>query len=305
MAITEIACVERKDLEKLIEEAKNLEDDYTEVCVGYDLAEPKLVLVAHDDRESKEETIEIRYGTYEKVLEMLTEIIRIYNIEKIKDKISRYENRIEKIKDKMVKRDDQNTLKLLPKYEEMLKRLESKVKALQEQIRNPEKIEPELTLGEIDDIEEFLDAIKAPQDVKQLFEHYKSGKFIDDGVKLPVDVCDDYEPGDIEVDISDPYWCVRGEFEIGGYLVFQPAKKAIKLIMSITSDEFKELERDVPLYTMRFNDAFSILKFLHDYHDYYEDNTVAIDMSLFYEYVKDYNAYRYWKQHYYWKRFYI
>jgi len=32
---------------------------------------------------------------------------------------------------------------------------------------------------------------------------------------------------------------------------------------------------------------------------------VAIDMSLFYEYVKDYNAYRYWKQHYYWKRFYI
>jgi hypothetical protein len=283
MAVTKIICVERKALEKLIEGVKTLEDDYTEVCVGYDLAEPKLVLVAYDDKESKEETIEIRYDTYQKVLEMLTEVIRIYNMEKIKDKISRYENRIEKIKEKMSKRDDQDTLKLLPKYGEMLKRLESKIKVLQEQIQNPEKIEPELTLGEIDDIEEFLDTIKAPQDVKQLFEHYKSGKFIDDGVKLPVDVCDDYEPGDIEVDISDPYWCVRDEFEIGGYLVFQPAKKAIKLIMSITSDEFKELERDVPLYTMRFNDAFSILKFLHDYHDYYEDNTVAIDMSLFYE----------------------
>jgi len=267
MATTEIVCVERKDAEKLFEEVKNLEDDYTEVCVGYDIEEPKLVLVAHDDRERKEETIEIRYGTYEKVLEMLTEVIRINNIEKIKDKISRYENRIEKIKDKMAKRDDQDTLKLLPKYEEMLKRLESKVKALQEQIQNPEKIEPELVLGEIDDIEEFLEEVKAPQDIKQLLEYYKSGKFIDDESALPVDICDDFEPGDIEVDISDPYWCVKDEFEIDGYLVFLPAKKAVKLMMSITSEEYKELEREVPLYTMKFNDAFSVLKFVHD-HDF-------------------------------------
>ena len=265
MVITDIVCVERKDLEKLIEGVKNLEDDYTEVCVGYDLAEPKLVLVAHDDRERKEETIEIRYDTYEKVLEILTEVIRIYNIEIIKEKISRYENRIEKIKEKLSKRDDQDTLKLLPKYEEMLKRLESKLKALQEQIQNPEKIEPELTLGEIDDIEEFLDAVKAPQDIKQLLEYYKSGKFIDDESILPVDICDDFEPGDIEVDISDPYWCVRDEFAIDGYLVFLPAKKAVKLMISITSEEYKELEREVPLYTMKFNDAFSVLKFIHDY----------------------------------------
>jgi hypothetical protein len=266
MVTTEIICVERKDLEELIEGVKNLEDDYTEVCVGYDIEEPKLVLVAHDDKEFKEETIEIRYRTYEKVLEMLTEVIRINNMKIIKDKISRYENRIEKIKEKIAKRDDQNTLKFLPKYEEMLKRLESKVKVLQEKIQNPEKIEPELTLGEIDDIEEFLEAIKAPQDVKQLFEYYKSGKFIDDETKLPIDVCDDYEPLDVEVDLSDPYWCVRDEFYIDGYLVFLPAKKAIKLIMSITSDEFKELEREVSLYTMKFNDAFSILKFIHDYY---------------------------------------
>jgi hypothetical protein len=266
MAITEIVCVERKDLEKLIEGVKNLEDDYKEVCVGYDIAEPKLVLVAHDDRESKVETIEIRYDTYEKVLEMLTEVIRIYNIEIIKDKISRYENRMIIIIKKMSRRGDQSTLKFLPKYEEMLKRLGSKIKALQERIQNPEKIEPELTLGEID-IEEFLEAVKVPQEVKQLFEYYESGKFIDDE-SLPVDVCDDYEPGNIEeVDISDPYWCVKDEFEINGYLVFQPAKKAIKLIMSITSDEFKELEREVPLYTMMFKDAFSVLKFVHDYND--------------------------------------
>jgi hypothetical protein len=272
MATTEIVCVERKDLEELIEGVKNLEDDYTEVCVSYDIDEPKLVLVAHDDRESKEETIEIRYSTYEKVLETLTEVIRIYNLEKIKEKISRYENRIEKIKEKIAKRDDQNTLKLLPKYEEMLKRLESKVNALQEQIRELEKTEPELTSGEIDYVEEFLDAIKAPEDVKQLFEYYNSGKFLYDEEKLPVDVCDDWEPGDIEeVDISDPYWCVKDEFGIGGYLVFKPAQKTIKLIISIISNEFKELERDVPLYTKRFNDAFSILKFLHDYHDYYEN----------------------------------
>jgi len=267
MAITEIVCVERKDLEKLIEEAKNLESEYTEVCVGYDLAEPKLVLVARDDRERKEETktIEIRYDTYEKLLEVLTEVIRIHNIEIIKDKIRRYMNRIEKIKDKMAKRDDQDTLKLLPKYEEMLKRLESKLKALQEQIQNPEKIEPELTLGEIDDIEEFLEAVKAPQDIKQLLEYYKSGKFIDDESILPVDICDDFEPGDIDVDISDPYWCVKDEFELDGYLVFLPAKKAVKLMMSITSEEYKELEREVPLYTMKFNDAFSVLKFVHDH----------------------------------------
>jgi len=268
MAITEIVCVERKDLEKLIEEAKNLESEYTEVCVGYDLAEPKLVLVAHDDRERKKKKIEIRYDTYEKVLEILTEVIRIYNIEIIKEKISRYENRIEKIKEKMLKHADQDTLKLLPKYEEMLKRLESKLKALQEQIQNPEKIEPELVLGEIDDIEEFLEAVKAPQDTKQLLEYYKSGKFIDDESILPVDICDDFEPGDIEVDISDLYWCVRDEFEIGGYLVFLPAKKAVRLMMSITSEEYKELEREVPLYTMEFNDAFSVLKFVHD-HDYW------------------------------------
>jgi len=266
MTIVETVCVERKDLEKLIEGVKNLEDDYTLICVGYEIEEPKLVLVAYDDEESKEETIEIRYRTYEKVLEMLTEVIRINNIEKIKDKISRYENRIEKIKEKIAKRDDQNTLKLLPKYEEMLKRLESKVKVLQEKIQNPEKIEPELMLGEIDDIEEFLEAIKAPQDVKQLFEYYDSGEFINDEASLPIDVCDDYEPGDVEVDISDPYWCVRDEFYIDGFLVFLPAKKAIKLIISITSDEFKELEREVPLYTMKFNDAFGILKFIHDYY---------------------------------------
>ena len=268
MAITEIVCVERKDLEKLIEEAKNLESEYTEVCVGYDLAEPKLVLVARDDRERKKKKIEIRYDTYEKVLEILTEVIRIYNIEIIKEKISRYENRIEKIKEKMLKHADQDTLKLLPKYEEMLKRLESKLKALQEQIQNPEKIEPELVLGEIDDIEEFLEAVKAPQDTKQLLEYYKSGKFIDDESILPVDICDDFEPGDIDVDISDPYWCVKDEFEIDGYLVFLPAKKAVKLMMSITSEEYKELERDVPLYTIKFNDAFSVLKFVHD-HDYW------------------------------------
>ena len=165
----------------------------------------------------------------------------------------------------MANRGDQNTLKLLPKYEEMLKRLDSKAKALQERIQNPEKIEPELALGEIDDIEEFLEAVKAPQDIKQFLEYYKSGKFIDDESTLPVDICDDFEPGDVEVDISDPYWCVRDEFGFDGYLVFLPAEKAVKLMMSITSEEYKELEREVILYTMKFNDAFSILKFVHDY----------------------------------------
>ncbi len=269
MAVIEIICVERKALEKRIEGVKNLEDDYTEVCVGYDLAEPKLVLVAYDDEESKEETIEIRYDTYQKVLEMLTEVIRIYNIEIIKEKISRYENRIKIIKEKISKRTDQNTLKFLPKYEEMLKRLESKVKVLQEKIQNPENIEPELTLGEIDDIEEFLEAVKAPQDIKQLLEYYKSGKFIDDESALPVDICDDFEPGYIDVDISDPYWCVRDEFEIDGYLVFLPAQKSVRVMLSITSDEYRELERDIALYTMKFNDAYSLLKTIDDYRKNY------------------------------------
>ncbi len=269
MAVIEIICVERKALEKRIEGVKNLEDDYTEVCVGYDLAEPKLVLVAYDDEESKEETIEIRYDTYQKVLEMLTEVIRIYNIERIKEKISRYENRIKIIKEKISKRTDQNTLKFLPKYEEMLKRLESKVKVLQEKIQNPENIEPELTLGEIDDIEEFLEAVKAPQDIKQLLEYYKSGKFIDDESALPVDICDDFEPGYIDVDISDPYWCVRDEFEIDGYLVFLPAQKSVRVMLSITSDEYRELERDIALYTMKFNDAYSLLKTIDDYRKNY------------------------------------
>jgi len=268
METTEIVCVERKDLEKLIEEVKNLESKYTKIHVGYVLAEPKLVLVAHDDRKRKEETIEIRYGTYQKVLEILTEAIRIFNIEIIKEKISRYANRMKIIMEKMSRRTDQNTLKLLPKYEEMLKRLESKIKALQERIQNPEKIEPELTSGAIDDIEEFLEAVKAPHGVKQLLEYYESGKFIDDESALPVDICDDSEPFDEEVDISDPYWCVRDEFEIDGYLVFLPTKRMVKLMISITSEKYKELEREIPLYTIKFNDAYSILRFVHD-HDYW------------------------------------
>jgi len=276
-----VVCVRRNDLEKLIEEVKKLEDYYDEVCVDYDAEEPKLILEAYDTApcvgcDKKTRKIELRYPDYEKVLEALTEVIRIYNIEKMKNKISRYESRIEKIKERIEyakKHNDQLALKFVPEYEETVKRLELKIKELQEQTQNPEKIEPELLLGKVaedsDDFEEFLNTINAPQNVKQLFEYYASGKFINDEAKLPPDVCADVEPCDEEIDVSDPYWCVKDEFYIDGYLVFLPAEKSLKIILSITSDDYKELERDVPLYTMKFNDAYSLLKTIDDYYKNY------------------------------------
>ena len=270
---TKAVCVERNDLEKLIEELKKLEDCYDEVCVDYNAEEPKLILEAYDTAcEDKTKTIELRYDNYEKVLEMLTEIIRIYNIEKIKSKISRYESRIERARERIEyakKHNDQLELELVPEYEEEIKELELKIKELQKQIQNPEKIEPELLLGEVaddsDDFEEFLDAINAPPDVRQLFEYYASGKFIAREKKLPIGICDDVETDNEEINIADPYWCVKDEFCIEGYLVFLPAKKSLKILMSITSDEYKELNEDVTLYTMKFGDAYNLLKTIDDY----------------------------------------
>ena len=275
-----IGYVKRTDLEKLIEEAKKLEG-YDQVRVYYEVEKPKVILGVFDmspcvDCELTMKTIEIQYPDYEKLLEVLTEIIRIRNIEEIKSKISRYENRITKIKERIEhakKHNDQLALKFLPRYEEMLKGLELKVKRLQEQIQNPERVEPELLLGEIaedfNDFMKFLRVIKAPKSIRQLLKYYATGQFIDDEAKLPLDICDDVEAVDEEVDIADPYWCVKDEFDIEGYLVFLPAQKSLKVVMSITSDEYKELERDVTLYTMKFNDAYSLLKTIDDYHKNY------------------------------------
>jgi hypothetical protein len=264
-------CVERNDL-KPEEVKEKLEEDYDEVCIDYDVEEPKLIVKAYDMApctRCDDKTIEIRYHDYEQVLEMLTELIRIYNIEQIKSKISRYQSRVEKIKER-IKYAKKHNDQFVAKYEEMIKGLELKVKGLQEQIQNPEKIEPELLLGEVagdsDDFEEFLNAINAPQNVKQLLEYYAFGKFIADEEKLPLDTCDDFETDDEEVDIADPYWCVKDEFEIEGYLVFLPAKKSLKIIMSVISDEYKELNKDVTLYTIKFNDAYSLLKTIDDYY---------------------------------------
>jgi len=272
---TEIRCIKRSALEGLIEETKKLESEDGRVCIYYDVKEPKIILGVFPPSccgvEPAMKTIEIRYPDYEKMLETLTEIIRIYNIEEIKKKISRYENRIQKIKEKIEraeKQNDQLTLKLLPKYQEMLKGLELKVKRLQEQIQNPEKVEPELLLGEIADdfnrFMKFLRIIKAPKDIRERLKYYATGQFIDDEAKLPLDICDDVEGVDEEVDIADPYWCVKDEFEIEGYLAFLPARKSLKILLSITSDEYKELERDVTLYTVEFKDAYSLLKTIDD-----------------------------------------
>jgi len=278
--VTKAVCVRRNDLE-LIEEVKKLEDYYDEICVDYDVEEPKLILEAYDTApcvgcEKKTKTIEIRYHDYEKVLEMLTEVIRIYNIEKIKSKISKYESRIEKIKERIeyAKRyNDQLALKFVPKYEKEIKELELKIKELQKQIQNPEKIEPELLLGEVaedaDDFKKFLDIINAPPNVRQLFEYYASGKFIVDEEKLPLDICDDVEACDDEEDVSDPYWCVKDEFWIEGYLIFLPTKKSLEVLMSITSDDYKELNKDVTLYTIKFDDAYNLLKTIDDYYKNY------------------------------------
>ncbi len=115
--------------------------------------------------------------------------------------------------------------------------------------------------------DEFLDIINAPSDVKRLFQYYASGKFIEDEGKLPLNICYDVETEDEDVDVSDPYWCIKDEFDIEGYLAFLPAKKSLKVLMSITSDDYKELERDVTLYTMKFNDACSLLKTMDDYYE--------------------------------------
>ncbi len=45
--VTKAVCVRRNDLE-LIEEVKKLEDYYDEICVDYDVEEPKLILEAYD-----------------------------------------------------------------------------------------------------------------------------------------------------------------------------------------------------------------------------------------------------------------
>jgi len=274
---TKIGCIKRSDLERLIEEAKKLEGD-DKVCVYYDVEEPKIILGVFPPScygfEPAMKTIEIRYPDYDKLLETLTEIIRIYNIEEIRSNIRRYENRIEKIKEKIEnakKHNDQLTLKSITKYEKMIEGLKLKIKGLQEQIQ---KINPQLVLGtvaeDVGDLERFLDIIDAPRDVNQLLEYYVFGKFIDDEAKLPLNICDDVEPADEEeVDITDPYWCVKDEFDIEGYLVFLPAEKSLKVVLSITSDEYKELERDVPLYTMKFNDAYNLLKTVDEYYNNY------------------------------------
>jgi len=273
----EIGYVKRTDLEKLIEEAKKLEG-YDKVLVSYEVEKPKIILGVFVESPCEDgvlmtmKTIEIQYPNYEKLLEILTEIIRMRNIEEIKSKISRYENRITKIKERIEhakKHNDQLTLKFLPKYEEMLKGLELKVKRLQEQIQNPERVEPEFILGQIaedfNDLMKFLRIIKAPKSIKELLMYYSTGQFINDEARLPLDICDDVEAVDEKVDIADPYWCIKDEFEIEGYLVFLPAQKSVKVMMSITSDEYRELERDVTLYTMKFNDAYSLLKTIDDW----------------------------------------
>ena len=270
--VTEIRCIKRSALEGLIEEAKKLESEDNRVCIYYDVQEPKIILGVFPPSccgvEPAMKTIEIQYPDYDKLLETLTEIIRIYNIEEIKEKINRYENRAKKIREKIEraeKQNDQLTLKFLPKYQEMLKGLELKIKQLQEQIQNPEKIEPELFLGEIaddfSDFMKFLRIIKAPKDIRERLKYYATGQFIDDEAKLPLDICDDVEAVDEEeVDIVDPYWCVKDEFEVEGYLVFLPARKSLKILLTITSDEYKELNKDVTLYTVEFKDAYSLLE---------------------------------------------
>jgi len=273
----EIGYVKRTDLEKLIEEAKKLEG-YDQVLVYCEVEKPKIILGVFVESPCEDgvlmtmKRIEIQYPDYEKLLEVLTEIIRIRNIEEIKNKISRYENRITKINERIEyakKHNDQLTLKLLPKYEEMLKGLQLKVKRLQELIQNPERVEPEFILGQIaedfNDLMKFLRIIKAPKSIRELLMYYSTGQFINDEARLPLDICDDVEAVDEKVDIADPYWCVKDEFEIEGYLVFLPAQKSVKVMMSITSDEYRELERDVTLYTMKFNDAYSLLKTIDDW----------------------------------------
>ena len=273
----EIGYVKRTDLEKLIEEAKKLEG-YDQVLVYCEVEKPKIILGVFVESPCEDgvlmtmKRIEIQYPDYEKLLEVLTEIIRIRNIEEIKNKISRYEKRITKINERIEyakKHNDQLTLKLLPKYEEMLKGLQLKVKRLQELIQNPERVEPEFILGQIaedfNDLMKFLCIIKAPKSIRELLMYYSTGQFINDEARLPLDICDDVEAVDEKVDIADPYWCVKDEFEIEGYLVFLPAQKSVKVMMSITSDEYRELERDVTLYTMKFNDAYSLLKTIDDW----------------------------------------
>jgi len=273
----EIGYVKRTDLEKLIEEAKKLEG-YDKVLVYCEVEKPKIILGVFVESPCEDgvlmtmKRIEIQYPDYEKLLEVLTEIIRIRNIEEIKNKISRYEKRITKINERIEyakKHNDQLTLKFLPKYEEMLKGLQLKVKRLQELIQNPERVEPEFILGQIaedfNDLMKFLRIIKAPKSIRELLMYYSTGQFINDEARLPLDICDDVEAVDEKVDIADPYWCVKDEFEIEGYLVFLPAQKSVKVMMSITSDEYRELERDVTLYTMKFNDAYSLLKTIDDW----------------------------------------
>ncbi len=97
---TKVGCVKRSDLERLIEEVKKLEG-YDRVCVYYDVEKPKIILGVFDTSSCVDcvltmKRIEIQYPDYEKLLEVLTEIIRVNNIEEIKSKISRYENRITK-----------------------------------------------------------------------------------------------------------------------------------------------------------------------------------------------------------------
>ena len=278
--VTKVVCVRRNDLD-FIEEVTKLEDYYDEICVDYVIEEPKLILEAYDTApcvgcEKKIKTIEIRYHDYEKVLEMLVEVIRIYNIEKIKSKISKYESRTEKIKERIeyAKRyNDQLTLKFVPKYEKEIKELELKIKELREQIQNPKKIEPELLLGKVaedcDDFEKFLDVINAPPNTKHLFKYYASGKFIVEEEKLPLNICEDVEVYDDEQDVSDPYWCVKDAFWLEGYLIFLPARKSLELLMSIMSDDYKELNKDITLYTIKFGDTYNLLKTINDYYKNY------------------------------------
>jgi DNA-binding transcriptional MerR regulator len=266
-----MVCVKRNELEVLIEEVKKIEDYYDEVCVGYDVEEPKLILEAYDTSpcigcDKKTKTIEIKYNDYEKMLKVLSEVIRIYNIEEIKNKINSYESRIEKIKE-WIEYEKNHNKQPDPKDQEKIRRLELKIKELEKQIQN---LEPELLLGKIaedcEDFKKFLDIINAPPSVKQLFEYYASGKFIGDEVKIPLNICDGFEQIDEEIDVSDPYWCVKDGFYIEGYLVFLPAKKSLKVLLSITSNDFKELERDVTLYIMKFDDAYTLIKTINNWY---------------------------------------
>ena len=45
--VTKAVCVRKNNLE-LIEEVKKLEDYYDEICVDYDVEEPKLILEVYD-----------------------------------------------------------------------------------------------------------------------------------------------------------------------------------------------------------------------------------------------------------------